>query len=144
MNHLRIFHKNYVHLLLEIKKQKANVLKEISSYQEQTLAKALLSKNYVTADQLNVALSEQKSTNQPLDGILIDMGYMCPMVLQKLKSENSGLPFVDLRKICEPSKKDSPSLPLQLCTDHCAFPFHHDNTHISIAMYDPENTVPFH
>ncbi len=114
-------------------------MKEVSSYQEQTLTKALLSKNYITPDQLNVAFSEQKSTNQPLDSILIEMGYMCPMVLQKLKSENSGLPFVDLRNFPATLRQDAPSLPLQLCADHCAFPFRSDNTHVSIAMHDPED-----
>lgn len=114
-------------------------MKEISSYQEQALVKSLLLKNYITHDQLNVTLREQKSTNQALDGILIDMGYMCPIVLQKLKSENSGLPFIDLRSIPTTSRQDAPILPLQLCVDHCAFPFQHNNTHISIAMHDPED-----
>ena len=137
-SHLRIFHTNCVHLFLE-RKQKVSVLKEILSYQEQALIKALLSKNYITADQLNVALSEQKSTNKALDGILIDMGYMCPMVLQKLKSENSGLPFIDLRNIQPASKQGMPLLPLQLCLDLLAYPFNSGKAQISIAMSDPED-----
>ncbi|MES2252283.1 MAG: GspE/PulE family protein [Pseudomonadota bacterium] len=118
-------------------KKASSVLKDISSYQEQALAKTLLSKNYITSDQLHVALSEQKTTNQPFDGILIDMGYICPLVLQKLKSENSGIPFIDLRS--PPPEQKQAIIPFQLCFDLLAYPFNFDETHISIAMHDPED-----
>jgi len=102
------------------------------------LAKTLLSKNYITSDQLHVALSEQKTTHQPFDEILIDMGYVCPVVLQKLKAESSGLPFIDLRGTHVVQKHDI-NIPFQLCFDLLAYPFHSNKTHISIAMHDPED-----
>lgn len=69
------------------------------------------------------------------------MGYICPILLQKLKSEKSGFPFIDLRSLSTTAaaKHRMPILPLQLCTDHCAFPFEQNETTLSIAMHDPED-----
>ena len=114
-------------------------MKDISPYQEQALTKALLLKSYITTDQLNVALSEQKASNEPLEAILIDMGYVCPILLQKLKSENSGLPFVDLRNIPPSAKHERTPLPLHLCLEHTAHLFESNDTSVSIAIHDPED-----
>ncbi|MDP3371877.1 MAG: ATPase, T2SS/T4P/T4SS family [Candidatus Paracaedibacteraceae bacterium] len=114
-------------------------MQSVSSYQEQHLANALLSKEYITIDQLNVAISEQKINNQSLEAVLVDMGYLCPMLLQRLKSENSGLPFVDLRSL-DPKKKGTTGfLPKDICYNLKAYPFYVNNEQSFIAMQDPED-----
>jgi general secretion pathway protein E/type IV pilus assembly protein PilB len=114
-------------------------LKTLSSYFEQLLIKTLLLKNFITQDQLNIALNEQKKTHQTIDAILINMGYICPIVLQKVKSENSGIPFVDLKNISPKSQSDFPSLPASLSSTFTALAFDLNDTQLSVAMHDPED-----
>lgn len=98
-----------------------------------------MQRQIITPDQLDVALNERLATQHPIEHIFVDLGYICPMILQKLKSENSGLPCVDLRlyKIAEIFPMFP--LPLHLCLEHNVCPFQQDNETLYLAMNDPEN-----
>ena len=115
------------------------ILNKKLTYNEEQLMHILVQRHLITHDQIEVALSDRLETQHPIEQIIVDLGYICPIVLQKLKSEISGLPCVDLHHYQIADIFSTFPLPLHLCLEYKACPFQQDGETLWVAMNDPEN-----
>jgi len=60
------------------------------------LGDALIAQGAITADQLTIALQEQKSSKQRIGAVLIDLGFVTESIVRDVLSEDTGLTSVDL------------------------------------------------
>jgi len=63
------------------------------------LGKLLLENHIITSDQLNIALTEQKKTQEQLNKILVNLGFVSEAVVRDLLSQSLGQSSVDLSKL---------------------------------------------
>jgi type II secretory ATPase GspE/PulE/Tfp pilus assembly ATPase PilB-like protein len=115
------------------------ILNKKLTYTEEQLMHILVQRHLITHDQIEVALSDRMETQHPIEQIIVDLGYICPIILQKLKSEISGLPCVDLSRYQITDIFSTFPLPLHLCLEYKACPFQQDGETLWVAMSDPEN-----
>jgi type II secretory ATPase GspE/PulE/Tfp pilus assembly ATPase PilB-like protein len=100
----------------------------------------LVSQNWITTDQLTVALKEQKRSSKRLGELMVDLGFISEGQLLEVLSTLSGLPFV-----CLAAQLLDTTLVHQLTHDmamqYQVILFQQDENGIHVAMADPEDLL---
>ncbi len=100
------------------------------------LGELLIQKNLLKADQLALALEEQKGTREFLGAVLIRKGFVSEADLLKVLSEQFNLPAVELRM----TKIDwavASRFTASLVIDHECLPFRQDDLGLTVAIVNP-------
>lgn len=98
----------------------------------------LLTRGYITPEQLQAALIQQHHKPQLLGEILVQLGFIDPWMLQQLLSEHTGYPAINLDTLALP-KEISPYLSRALALEHRMLIFAQEEEIIHVAMADPED-----
>ena len=107
-----------------------------------SLGQILLNKGVIGADQLQIALRAQQQTHQPLETLLVDLGFMAEATIRAVLSENMGHESVDLATVLVESAalevipkalaRRYQLLPLSLDSQACT---------LTLAIADPDNIL---
>ncbi len=122
------------------------ILLNIGAYNQldntRSLGDILLEKHIITADQLNIAVIEQKKNAKPLDKILINLGFVSEAVVRDLKSQSLGLTAIDLTKLVVDNEAIQ-LVPRSLAEKYKVLPisFNKKNQILSVAMADVFNIL---
>jgi len=102
----------------------------------------LLEQHIITKDQLKIALTEQKKSNEQLGKILIKLGFVSEAVVSDLMSQSLGLSRVDLSQLVVDHEAIQ-LVPKNLAERHCLLPISFDKTTntLSVAMADVFNVL---
>jgi type IV pilus assembly protein PilB len=109
---------------------------------EVPLGKMLLDKGAITADQLNIALHEQKTSKRQLGSILIELGFVTDAVITDAVSEKTGHQSVDLSR-CVLDAESIRLVPYEIARRYMVLPVSYDRNanHLILAMADTYNIV---
>ncbi len=105
-------------------------------YRNMKLGQVLVSLGYLTKEQVDAALVQQKETGRRLGQILLDNNYITEDELQNALSKMLDLPFVDLDNVIIDSSM-SEILPEQLMTAGLLVPIKKEGSVLTIAIFDP-------
>ncbi|MEW9898887.1 ATPase, T2SS/T4P/T4SS family [Chitinivorax sp. PXF-14] len=106
------------------------------------LGELLVQRGVISADQLQIALREQKHTGVPLGKQLVALGFLSEATLREALSENLGQESVDLnRVVVDPTAIRL--IPKDLAKRFLAIPigFSRDGATLRLAMANPNNLV---
>ncbi|WP_171013636.1 GspE/PulE family protein [Chitinivorax sp. B] len=106
------------------------------------LGELLVSKGVISADQLQIALREQRSTGLPLGKQLVGLGFLSEATLREALSENLGQESVDLaRVVVDPAAVKL--VPKDIAKRFTLVPigFARENGALRLAMSNPNNLV---
>src|SRR4030043_310568 len=98
----------------------------------------LVKKNYITTEQLQKALEEQKSGGGRLGSSLVRLGYAKEDTLLSFLSEQYGVPSVNLSKL-EIDPNVIKLIPSSIAKKHFIIPINRVGTKLTVAMIDPSN-----
>jgi type IV pilus assembly protein PilB len=102
----------------------------------------LIDADYITAEQLQHALSEQSRHGQKLGYHLVRLGYIDESVLARFVAKQYQLPFVYLDDL-EIDTDSVQRIPLKTAVELCVMPVYISSDEITIAMSDPTDiSVP--
>lgn len=73
--------------------------RSINKSKRRDLGKLLVENHIISSDQLNIALTEQKKTQEQLNKILVNLGFVSETVVRDLLSQSLGQSSVDLSKL---------------------------------------------
>ncbi|MBB5019477.1 type II secretory ATPase GspE/PulE/Tfp pilus assembly ATPase PilB-like protein [Chitinivorax tropicus] len=106
------------------------------------LGELLVSKGVISADQLQIALREQRNTGLPLGKQLVGLGFLSEATLREALSENLGQESVDLAKVVVDSAAIK-LVPKDLAKRFTLVPigFSRENGALRLAMSNPNNLV---
>jgi general secretion pathway protein E/type IV pilus assembly protein PilB len=113
-----------------------------NSSKEESLGDILIKKGLISSDQLQIALHEQKNEKhfqQPLEKILVHLGFVTDSALAEIISENAGVTKMDLNTVIDPATVAK--LPKEIATKFKAIPVSQDNDTVFIAMSDIYNIM---
>ena len=102
------------------------------------LGELLVKKNYITAEQLQKALEEQKSRGGRLGSSLVRLGYTKEDTLLSFLSVQYRVPSVKLSKL-EINPNVIELIPSSIIKKHFIIPIHRVGTKLTLAMVDPSN-----
>lgn len=106
------------------------------------LGAVLVEQGFISEDQLQIALTEQKQSNKPLGKVLIEFGFVTDAIIRDALSQNIGQGSADLTHIvidAETLKK----VPQELARRHTVLPLSFDDGKnvLTLAMADTFNVV---
>jgi len=104
--------------------------------EKKLLGEILLEKGFITPENLNIALEEQKKTGARLGQVLLKLGFVTEKQLAMAISQQLNLPLVDLDK----EKIDKEALSLidkEFCTKYKLIPLRIEDNLLKVAMADP-------
>ncbi|MEN3112466.1 GspE/PulE family protein [Uliginosibacterium paludis] len=101
-----------------------------------------MSRGLITADQLRIALHEQKHSGDILGRHLVRLGFLSEQSLRSVLAASLDLPEADLTHFT-PDPAAITCVPEQLARRHRMLPLHfeHDKTALVLAVADPEDVV---
>ena len=102
------------------------------------LGEILVSQGLISPDQLDKALSEQRSAGHSLGRVLIDMGMLSESQVVQALATQIGMRFVDLTEITLDGAALT-KVPGAVCRRHSAIPIGFESGRLVIAMSDPAN-----
>ncbi|MDD5759124.1 MAG: GspE/PulE family protein [Desulfobulbaceae bacterium] len=102
----------------------------------------LIEKGYISADQLTIALYQQKKIGKPLGEVLLDMGFVNAEVMLEIMAEIAGYQSIDLTVIVANAMALS-LIPKHFALKHTLFPVSFDNEtgEVIVATVSPEDIV---
>ena len=100
----------------------------------------LVEQGMITADQLNVALQEQKISGKLLGEALVSLGFIDASVLTKFLAESSGFEVFDPKNTIIDSEALS-HIDKKIAVKHNILPVSIDGTVATVAMADPYDVV---
>ena len=103
-----------------------------------TLGEILISKGYISFNQLQSALDEQKGTLKTLGEVLIDKGYATEMDIMDGLATQYNIPFVKLSQY-EINPDAVGKVPLDALRKYCVFPIDVKDNMLVIATANPED-----
>lgn len=108
----------------------------------QPLGERLISAGLITADQLQVALTEQKRRDEPLGRILVNLGLISESMLRETLGESLGHESVDLSTVI-PDPDALQMIPKNIARRHHMLPINFDKNKriLTVAMSDTFNVV---
>lgn len=109
-------------------------------FKKKRLGEILLEGGFITKEQINAALSEQKKSRQPLSKILIDNGYISEEKLIEALERHLGISYVNLNNI-KVDPEVGTSIPLYLAQRYQVIPIHKEADCLTLAMADPLNII---
>lgn len=102
------------------------------------LGAMLLQRNLITADQLTIAIDQQKLTGRRLGNILVSMGFTTPDAVLGVLSVQLGVPAVRLNG--HTVHRDAVgALPEKVARKHLAFPLLKVGTTLRVAIANPKD-----
>ncbi|NUP96998.1 MAG: type II/IV secretion system protein [Planctomycetaceae bacterium] len=102
------------------------------------LGDRLLERGLITANQLGVALSEQKRAYRPLGQILVGLGFVRVEMIAELVAEDLGVPFLRASQV-EPDPLVLASIDRDFVQSTGAFPIRLEGDQLLVAMLDPDS-----
>ncbi|MFT5285842.1 MAG: type IV pilus assembly protein PilB [Planctomycetota bacterium] len=112
----------------------------MSSPLKALLGDRLLEKQLVTANELEVALSEQRRAHRPLGEILISLGFVREEDIVQLVGEDLGIEFLRANEI-EPDAAITSNLDEAFVRDAQAFPYELKNGELRLVMVNPSDPI---
>ncbi len=109
---------------------------------QHSLAQILLDKGVIGEDQLHIALRAQQQAHQPLESLLVDLGFISEATIRAVLSENMGHESVDLATVLvEPAALEIVSK--EFARRYQLLPLSIDPlTHtFTLAIADPDNIL---
>jgi len=104
------------------------------------LGELLVEDQMITQRQLEKALEKQKKTNEPLQKILVAMGYVSEKDITEVIGKQMGVEFVDL-DVKELDPELSRSIPEHLAQRYKVIPVAQHDNKLVLAMVDPLNVI---
>jgi len=102
------------------------------------LGELLVKKNYITTEQLQKALEEQKSAGGRLGSSLVKLGYAKENTLLSFLSEQYRIPSVNLSKL-EINPNVIKLIPSSIVKKYFIIPINRVGTKLTLAMVDPSD-----
>lgn len=102
------------------------------------LGDRLFEKGFVTREELEVALSEQRHAHRPLGEILVSLGFAKPEDIAALVAEDLGLEFLRASQ-CEPDPLLVAALDPEFVRETLAFPIGLVGETLKVVMVDPDD-----
>lgn len=101
------------------------------------LGDQLIEKGLVTADQIAIAITEQKKHGKPLGQALVDLGFVSEAIMRDVLSESMGRASIDLSHAV-PDKDAISLIPKQIASRHVVLPVSYDaeTKQLQLAMTD--------
>lgn len=100
------------------------------------LGELLVESGLISADELNLALVNQKESKKRLGEIIIDLKMASEMDIAQTLSQELGIPYIDMSKaVVDPMALDL--IPEKLARKHGILPLNVEDKVITIAMLDP-------
>jgi len=100
------------------------------------LGEILVKKNLVTSQQLKEALYKQRVTGEKLGSVLVKMGFINEKDLLIALSEQSGIPYIDLKEVAIDASVVS-RLPPKFAWHYTIMPIKFESNQLTIATMDP-------
>lgn len=100
------------------------------------LGEILFKKNLITSQQLREALDKQRVTGERLGSVLIKMGFVNEKDLLVALSEQSGIPYVNLKEIAIDATVVN-KLPAKFAWHYTIMPIKFECNQLTIATLDP-------
>ncbi len=106
------------------------------------LGEELIARGLITADQVNIALKEQKKTGKPLGEALVNLGFVTEAILRDALGEMLGRESIDLTNVV-PDTEALQLIPKDISTRFNIIPVSFDETEstLSVAMTDIYNLI---
>src|SRR5512146_2265155 len=98
----------------------------------------LFREGLITADQLAVALNEQKQSGTRIGYSLVKLGFVREVELTKILARQHKMPAVDLSRF-ELDHKIAKMIPSDLARKNLVLPLKRDGRTLTVAMADPSN-----
>lgn len=113
-----------------------------SKTKRRDLGKLLVENHIITPDQLKIALTEQKKTQEQLSRILVNLGFVSEAVVRDLLSQSLGQSSVDLSKLVVDNEAIR-LIPKNLAYRHTLLPLSFDakTRTLVVAMVDVFNVL---
>jgi len=107
-------------------------------YTKKRIGDLLIEEGYITEEQLERALKEQKKTGEPIGKILVDMGFVTKDALNRVLNRQYGLDWSDLKlDEIDPSLKNI--MPVELVAQYRVIPFRDEGRSLQILMVPPRD-----
>jgi type II secretory ATPase GspE/PulE/Tfp pilus assembly ATPase PilB-like protein len=102
----------------------------------------LVERGLISADQLRIALTEQRQNAQPIGQILVQLGFLTEETLREALSENLGESTISLSALV-PDAAALAMIPRELAKRHNVFPiaFDADSRKLQVAIADTNDIV---
>ncbi|WP_342114842.1 GspE/PulE family protein [Pseudoduganella sp. OTU4001] len=106
------------------------------------LGKLLIQKGVISQDQLRIALTEQKRSNEPLGKLLISLGFVTEATMREALSENLNTRSADLKSLVVDALALK-LIPKEVAKRYRVFPivYERDTDQLVLAMSDTTNIV---
>jgi type IV pilus assembly protein PilB len=98
----------------------------------------LFREGLITADQLSMALNEQKQSGHRIGYTLVKLGFVKEVELTKILARQHKMPAVDLSRF-ELDQKIAKMIPSDLARKNFVLPLKRDGRTLTVAMADPAN-----
>jgi putative toxin-antitoxin system antitoxin component (TIGR02293 family) len=100
------------------------------------LGELLVASEAITTEQLDHALSTQKSNRLPLGQTLLKLGFVTDEVMRRALGTQLGIPYLDLDNVVV-DRALSRSVPQEFATEHLVLPIAQFGPTLTVAMDDP-------
>jgi general secretion pathway protein E/type IV pilus assembly protein PilB len=104
------------------------------------IGEKLIALGMISADQLQIALQEQKSTKKLLGAILVDMGFLTESALGEVLAESSGAQKFDPKSTML-DQNLTKQVPKEVAIRHKVIPVSYDGATVQLAMADVYNVL---
>jgi len=111
---------------------------QLQSKEHKRIGELLVERNYITADQRDRALEEQKKTGLRLGKMLMQLGYMTEERLIEILSAQLEIPTANLNELSI-SAEVTQLLPEEFCRSYKVVPLAVLGKTLTLAMHDPSN-----
>lgn len=99
----------------------------------------LVDLGFITDEQLNAALKEQKEKGGKLGSVLIQLGYLTEDILLAILGKQSGVSYVSLQEYGEISEDAIKTVPETVAKNQMLVPIKKEGNLLTIAIADPLN-----
>ncbi len=99
----------------------------------------LVDLGFITEEQLNAALKEQKEKGGKLGSILIQLGYLSEDILLAILGKQSGVSYVSLQEYGEIPEEAIKTVPETIAKNQMLIPIKKEGNLLTIAIADPLN-----
>ena len=111
---------------------------QLQASEHKRIGELLVEKNYITVEQRDRALEEQKKTGLKLGKMLMQLGFMTEERLIEILSAQLEIPFVKLSDLFIPQDVLQ-LLPEEFCRSYKVIPMAVRGKILTLAMHDPSN-----
>ncbi len=107
---------------------------------KEDIGKILIDEGIITARQLDRAYQQAEKSGEPVQKILVAMGYVNEKELTETMGRQMGVPFVDLDQL-DLDQQLARSIPEHLAQRYKVIPVAQNDNRLTLAMVDPLNVI---